>query len=190
MILGSHNSWSYLPVRKWWMKPIAWMARCQSFDIKKQYEIGVRCFDLRIRVDKDGALLVAHGCVVYDIGLFKLMGMLSYLNRRGDVMVRVLHEVRKGSMHTEHAKWLFADNCRYFEEQYPNIRFWCGRNLVDWKKDYDFGDDPYSDEKYGSVSDCKWLYGWWPWLYAIIHNRKNLKEGSDGILLIDYVNVK
>lgn len=30
MILGSHNSWSYLPVRKWWMRPIAFMARCQS----------------------------------------------------------------------------------------------------------------------------------------------------------------
>lgn len=64
------------------------------------------------------------------------------------------------------------------------------RNLYNWIVEYDFGDDPYCDEKYGSVSDMKWLYGWWPWLYAKLHNRKNLKEGSEGILLIDYVNIK
>jgi len=48
MILGSHNSWSYLPPKKWYMKPFRFTAQCQDWDIKTQYEHGVRCFDLRL----------------------------------------------------------------------------------------------------------------------------------------------
>ena len=53
MILGSHNSWSYLPPKHWWMWPIHFMAKCQRVDIREQYEkYGVRCFDLRVRWKK------------------------------------------------------------------------------------------------------------------------------------------
>ena len=52
MILGSHNSWSYLTPRKWWMKLFRFVAQCQDYDIKTQYEqFGVRCFDLRLKFD-------------------------------------------------------------------------------------------------------------------------------------------
>lgn len=190
MILGSHNSWSYLPVQKWWMKPIAFMARCQSVDIRKQYELGVRCFDLRIRADKDGALQVAHGCVVYDIGLFALMSQMLWLNRRKDVVVRILHEVRNGRQYSEKARMLFADTCNFFVKEYQNIRFVCGRNLYNWEKDYDFGDEPSCEERYSSVCPPK-LLAWWPWLYARLHNKKIREQGTDKeILLIDYVDIK
>ena len=191
MILGSHNSWSYLPVKRLWMKPIAFMARCQSVDIRTQYEMGVRCFDLRIRSDRDGALQVAHGCVVYDIGLFALMRVLSWLDKRGDVMVRVLHEVRSESQYTGYARFLFADTCSYFAKEYPHISFWCGRNLYDWQVDYDFGIYPTCEERYSSVCPPKLIDDWWPWLYAKLHNRKFRKKGTDkDILLIDYVNIR
>lgn len=190
MILGSHNSWSYLPVRKWWMKPIAFMARCQSVDIKTQYEkYGVRCFDLRIREGRLGEHIVAHGPVEYCL-MRGVADDLQYLDEKGDCMVRILHEVRSEEKYTPQAVDNFRVRCSFLVAACPNIRWWCGRNLYNWKVDYDFGDDPYCDEKYGSVSDLKWLYGWWPWLYARLHNRKNLKEGSEGILLIDYVNIK
>ena len=173
------------------MKPIAFTARCQSVDIRAQYEMGVRCFDLRIRSDRDGALQVAHGCVVYDIGLFALMRVLSWLDKRGDVMVRVLHEVRRDSQHTEKARVLFADTCGYLAKEYPHIRFWCGRNLYDWQKDYDFGNDPSCEERYSSVCPPKLIDDWWPWLYARLHNRKILREGTDkDILLMDFVNIR
>ena len=38
MILGSHNSWSYLPPKHWWMWPFHFMAKCQRVDIREQYE--------------------------------------------------------------------------------------------------------------------------------------------------------
>ena len=191
MVIGSHNSWSYLRPRKWWMRLIAFAARCQRVDIRRQYEMGVRCFDLRIRSDKDGALMVAHGCVTYGINLFGLMGMLSYLDKKGDVMVRILHEVRNGRQYTEQARVPFADTCDYFVKEYPHLRFWCGRNLFNWQKDYDFGDDPTCEETYGSVvPGKKWLYGWWPWLYAVTHNKQVKAKGTDkDILLIDFVDL-
>ena len=53
MILGSHNSWSYLPPKHWWMWSFHFMAKCQRVDIREQYEkYGVRCFDLRVRWKK------------------------------------------------------------------------------------------------------------------------------------------
>ena len=62
MILGSHNSWSYLTPRKWWMKLFRFVAQCQDYDIKTQYEqFGVRCFDLRLKFDVEGHTMVAHG---------------------------------------------------------------------------------------------------------------------------------
>lgn len=190
MILGSHNSWSYLPVRKWWMRPIAFMARCQSVDIRTQYEMGVRCFDLRIRFNNEEITVVAHGIVEYIMMSEGIWDDLKWLDEKGDCYVRVLHEVRTQEQYTKSAVANFSYMCKTMENYCPHIHWWCGCNLYDWKKDYDFGDDPYCDEKYGSVSDMKWLYGWWPWLYARLHNRKNLKEGSEGILLIDYVNTK
>ena len=190
MILGSHNSWSYLPVKRWWMKPIAFMARCQNIDIRKQYEMGVRCFDLRIRYVK-WKLQVAHGIIVYDITEEQLMDDLEFLDSKGDCMVRILHEVRSEEKYTAQAVDNFRVRCSFLVAVCPNIRWWCGRNLYNWQKDYDFGDDPYCDEKYGSVSDLKWLYDWWPWLYARMHNRKILEEGTDkDVLLIDFINLK
>ena len=189
-VLGSHNSLSYLPVKRWWMWPIRFMARCQRVDIRRQYEMGVRCFDLRIRSDKDGALVVAHGCVEYGINLFGLMGMLSYLDKKGDVMVRILHEVRNGRQYTEQARVLFADTCDYFVKEYPHIRFWFGRNLFNWQKDYDFGDDPECEERYASVTPPK-LLAWWPWLFSRLYNKRIREKGTEKeILLIDFVELK
>ena len=189
MILGSHNSWSYLPVKKWWMKPIAFTARCQRKTIQEQYELGVRCFDLRVRW-KDWEIQVAHGCIVYDISLQQLKDDLTWLNEKGDCFVRILHEARTRKQYEESVAF-FRSFCYVSLSDYPNIRFWCGRNLYDWMVDYDFGFYPTCEEKYASVCPPKILDDWWPWLYAKFHNRKIREQGTDSdILLIDYVDIK
>ena len=188
MILGSHNSWSYLPVKKWWMKPIAFMARCQSVDIRKQYKLGVRCFDLRVRFDSDGNMIVAHGIIEYKDA--HVLIALMWLDDRKDCYVRVLHEARSEKQYTKYSVESFKKFCYMLENNFKNTRFWCGRNLYNWEIDYRFDYDPSCDEKYGSVSKVKLLYGWWPWLYAMVHNKKIYAQGTDNeILLIDYVNI-
>ena len=58
--------------------------------------------------------------------------------------------------------------------------------------DYQFeGEEPTCEETYGSVvPGKKWLYGWWPWLYAVTHNKAIKAQGTDkDILLIDFVDL-
>ena len=77
------------------MKPIGFMAKCQRVDIRTQYEkYGVRCFDLRIRFNKYGLGIVAHGIVEYCFTASKIYEDLAWLDAQGDCYVRVIHEVR------------------------------------------------------------------------------------------------
>ena len=190
-ILGSHNSWSFLPPKHWWMTPFSFMAHCQRVDIRQQYELGVRCFDLRLLVSKNGGVSVAHGLMKYSITIDELLEDLQWIDDQGGCYVRILHEARTGSQYTETAKNVFCTWCDIFKNRFHNIRFWCGRNLYNWQVDYDFGQDPSCHEDYSSVSDPKYIDDWWPYLYAKTHNRKIREKGTDcDILLIDYVDIK
>ena len=172
------------------MKPIAWIARCQSVDIRKQYEMYVRCFDLRIRLNNEEITVIAHGIVEYTMMSKGIWDDLKWLDEKGDCYVRVLHEVRTQEQYTKSAVANFSYMCKTMENYCPHIHWWCGRNLYDWNVDYDFGIYPTFEEKYGSVSKHKWLYAWWLWLYARLHNKTiRAKEIDKEILLIDYVNI-
>ena len=188
MILGSHNSWSYLKPKHWYHRPIAFMARCQSLTIQEQYQQGVRCFDLRIRYKK-WKLQVAHGNMVYDITEKQLKDDLEYIDSKGDCFVRILHEARTKKQY-ELSKPFFQSFCYTLNSDYPNIYWWCGRNLYNWQRDYNFDKEPSCEEKYSSVTSPA-LDDWWPWLYARLNNKMILAKGTDKeILLIDFVNIK
>lgn len=196
MILGSHNAWSYLRPKKRWMLLFAFTAKCQEVDIKTQYEkYGVRCFDLRLRFEnifesKDFALCkVVHGLIEYEINLKELLDDLAWLNEKGDVYVRILHDVRNKSQYKKSDKKFFVQHCEWFENCFPNIKFWCGKNLYDWTNDYTFKNNPSCEELYSSVCEPKLIDDLYPKLYAVTHNKKNIKKGTNkDILLIDFVN--
>jgi len=193
VLLGSHNSWSYMSPEKWWMKPIAFMARCQRVDIIAQYEkYGVRCFDLRVRFNKYGLGIVAHGPVEYCFTAPLVYEDLSWLDAKGNCMVRVIHEVRSASQYKNRRVDLFRHFCSRLEQEYPGIRFWCGRDLFCWGYDYRFdGAEPACDERYASVCPPGIVDDWWPWLYARLHNREIRQTGTDkDVLLIDYVDIR
>jgi hypothetical protein len=190
MIIGSHNSWSYLPPKKWWMKLISFTAKCQSLNIKKQYELGVRCFDLRIKFTKDGFLRVAHGIIEYNYSSISLASDLEWLNNQSDqVYIRILHEVRSEKEYTKESVDYFVDQIISYQCNFTNLKFWCGRNLYNWKCDYEFPYKPSCEEKYASVCSPKLIDDWYPRLFAYLNNKKIIKEGTDkDILLIDFVN--
>lgn len=192
MIIGSHNSFSYLPVKKWWMNLIKFTARCQDVDIFKQYNnYNVRCFDLHIRFSRENGFEVVHGKIVYDTSYSQILNWLALLNTKQEkIYVRILHDVRNEKTFKESDKELFKIVCSTFESNYSNIIFWCGRNLYNWEYDYHFkGEEPSCEEKYSSVRKPKLLDDWYPRLYAKLNNKAILKEGTDkDILLIDFVN--
>ena len=187
MILGSHNSWSFRKPKKWWQRPFAFIGRCQRKNIRQQYEAGVRCFDLRIRPEYD-AHAVAHGIFEY-CELFDVLGDLAFLNEK-QAYVRVIHEARKEKEYNDISINLFRLDCMDLERYFPEIKFWCGRNLFNWDVDYKFKYNPSCEENYSSVRKPRVIDDWWPWLYAKTHNRKILKKGTDkDILLIDFVDM-
>ena len=190
MIVGSHNSWSYLPVKKWWMKSLAFTAKCQSYTIKEQYILfNVKCFDLRIKFNKEGVLQIVHGKIIYEYSYFDLYNDLEWLNNLDDtIYIRILHDVRTKEEYTNKSIELFRYIAMIFQDKFTKLKFWCGRNLYNWKEDYEFLLKPSCEEKYASVRNPKLLDDWIPFLYAYMNNRKILKEGTDkDILLIDFV---
>jgi hypothetical protein len=75
------------------MRLIAFAARCQRVDIRTQYlKYGVRCFDLRIRYEENGRLILAHGIVEYDYSFTTILDDLIWLDGKGDCYVRVMLE--------------------------------------------------------------------------------------------------
>lgn len=191
MILGSHNSWSYARPKKWWMKLLRFTAKCQDVDIRSQYEdYRVRCFDLRIR-EKEGRLIIAHGLIEYNITLGELQENLRYLNKKGDTCIRLILEIRRQKDLTNDQIVFFIKCCKKFERYYKNIKFWCGKVLVDYEDIFIFDYEPTCEEKYSSVCKPKLIDDLYPRYFAKQNNKKILEEGTDkDILLIDFVNIK
>lgn len=186
MILGSHNSWTYLKPKKWWMRLIGFMAKCQSEHIITQYFIyGVRCFDLRIRFNKSGDPVLAHGIIEYDYD--EVLKTLSFLNGCEDCIVRILHESRNKEQYNPDR---FREYCSSLEKSFPKIKFFCGRNLYNWKVTYNFRNYYTVKEYYASVCKPQLIDDWWPWLFAKFNNKNIPEYIEEEILLIDYIQYK
>lgn len=95
---------------------------------------------------------------------------------------------------------LFYEFCEYCLANYKNIRFFGGNRKYDWKVVYNFPEEPKLDDKYSSTTNIfggdkeHWtakLDDIWPWLYAKLNNKKNIKKyNDDSILFIDFVNIR
>ena len=63
-IIGTHNTMSYLPPKRWWMRPLRVFARCQRKTLAEQIAAGAQVFDLRVYRD-NGYWCFAHGLVKF-----------------------------------------------------------------------------------------------------------------------------
>lgn len=194
MTKASHNTFSYSEPLQWWLRPFAFVARCQSKTLTEQVEAGVRVFDLRIRQDKNGEWIIAHNAFIYVRGI-KILHALEWLNdmaRESDlpVYVRVLHEVRNQRQARQSSSVAFNSLCDWMQHEYRHIMFFGGQRVMDWRQDYMFptvGDIDYI-ERHASVRWPKWLH-WWPWLYARLYNEEIEKEYRDKeeVVFMDFV---
>lgn len=203
-MIGSHDTMTYLPVKQWYFKPLKWTAKCQSKTLSQQfYDHGVRLFDFRVRFDKNGNPIMAHGPIVFkgciSNYMYDLNNMAAGLNEL--VYVRVLLESNSEMKDQEHQEALFKQFCDDIQAYYKHLTFFGGRRKYDWKIVYKFPQDVTLDDKYSSVTNIfggskdSWvakLDDLWPWLYAKLRNKKNIAnhKDEDGILFIDFVNIK
>lgn len=216
-LLGSHNSLTYLKPKKWYLKPLAFMAKCQGVDYRSQYqEHNIRLFDLRICFNKKNALEVRHGMMVYDISENGVLEFINFLNTKGDCYVRIILEennIQKKKSYAKKSEECFIAYCEFLEKSFPDVKFFCGRRKYDWKCLYQFKNnevpmlDMYSSttrlignahynnffSKFKNIAD-----DWFPAIYAKTHNKKNYKEFMEKedkeseveCLLFDFVHIR
>ena len=158
MRLGSHNTMTYLRPSQWWLRPLAWMARCQSESIGTQFITwGVRWFDFRLAFNKDGTPYFAHGIFSYkDKNVFTILDYLNTLASPGDkAYVRLLNERDSEFNHK-----CFRLFCEGVEDRYNNLIFCGGHNKKDWKQLYSFENIPDKPlvDKYSSCNHDKCEY--------------------------------
>lgn len=213
MLLGSHNSLTYLTPTKWYLRPFHFMAKCQSVNYKEQYEkYGIRVFDLRIWFDENGKLQVRHGIIQFKADLTFVSEFLDYLNKKKDCYVRIMLEednILKKKPYAQRNEMKFLLFCERLEEAYFHIKFFGGNRKFDEDVIYHFKSpeppimDRYSSTTrlFGKRNDSNWinrlinqLDDLWPWLYAKIHNKSLLKkhetEDVDKYLFFDFVNIR
>ncbi len=182
---GSHNSMSYLPTTKWWMRLGRFIYRCQTKTIKEQAE-DMDYIDIRLAVI-DGEVNFAHGLAVFKGGIDDLLEVLDTY----EGYVRVLWEDNYDK--SEDAEEIFIDICENLKTTYPDVKFVGGRQKSTWRVIYNFGTpDPAISDMYSSMDEeHKWCC-WCPCLYAAIYNNSNIEDFEDLncddiIMLYDFV---
>ena len=194
-MLGSHNSLTYLPCRKWWMYLINWAAKCQNQNLCKQFEKGVRYFDLRVRFTEKGTPVIAHGLVEYKGNIGTFLMYLELLAKRFNetVCVRFVLEFNK-----KPKDWILQTN--QLNEMVSRFRGSCPRLTYDYTMTKWNEQDlirynhsmVYLLHKYSSVLGWK-RFLWIPWVYAKLHNKdaketyKEIVNSKGSVLMLDFV---
>lgn len=209
MILGSHNTMTYLKPRKWWMWLGRFMAKCQNLTIEKQYEKGARWFDIRVSFpkNKNGE----HDGPVFSHGLMDFKGttptdVFSFLNTKPDAYCRIVLE--KGD---DVELDLFKFYVIGWMNVYPNMNVtqiakkgnWS--NILEPNSKSPFGGkDAYASAngyypKYENWPGILRYKSWsglliddlWPWIYAKFNNKKNVEKykNDDIVLLVDFIGL-
>lgn len=204
MYLASHNTMTYLPVKQWWLKPFAWLAKCQNKDILCQYNKGARLFDFRlkpiIKKDNDGvpqliAWAFGHGYITYKGNVFRLLNHLISISKPNfDIEIRILLEdTTISKKYSNLVKDEFAKLCKDLKLLNPRICFIGGERKSDWTKLYEFRNNyPNIIECYSSMPNNPKWYGIFPYLYRKLHKKKIRKlyttnSSLNSYLMIDFI---
>lgn len=176
-IIGTHDSITAHPPRKWWMKLGKSIAATQDKTIWKQYEDGIRCFDLRIRLLKDNTWTLCHG--LYEVKL-DVYNLIYWLKDKAELMdeniyIRIVLEDKK---HSDKEAERFVKFCEWCDDLSPCLIFICGNRKSDWKQLYNF--KAGCPQQWMPVSSCaedaRWYEKAFPRLYAKRMNEHNLKN--------------
>ena len=185
VIIGTHNSMSFLKPKHWLMRPINWLfAQCQN---NKTAVLNCECMDIRVYWDKKKGWSFAHGLVSYEFDdeyRNTIYQTISTLKKSGVCYFRIILE-RDGNEEG------FAGLCRRLEHKYygENVTFLGGYRKSDWKQLYDFGTNHIPVHQWvGSMAaDARWYERFIPRLYAKRMNKHNLKNAKTGINLYDFI---
>lgn len=189
MILGTHNTMTYLRPKSLLLKPFAAFAQCQDKTIDQQIEIGVQYFDLRIRFD-DGKPYFCHGLIRYDdLGTYTVYDVLRKINELGktkDVYVRMMLETSEYDQDQDYA---FNTFTLRWKTKYPHINWWCERKYSLNVHAHDFG--------VNFVEKATWIKNVWMMLRTPRHYAREVNDRllisakeqyDDTIVAVDFID--
>ena len=196
-MLGSHNSLTYLPCRKWWMYLINWAAKCQSKTLNTQFHDGAKYFDFRVMF-KDGKPVIAQGLIEYKGNIDHMVANLNYFAEYFGETIYLRFVLEYNKIPEDFASQMasLVDLVRYYRGKYPNITYtyvmskWNEQKVATYySKDTD---TPTLIHKYSSVLKEK-RFLWIPYWYAKLHNKtflhkytKEVSSDSD-VLMLDFI---
>ena len=197
-MFGSHNSWTFRTPVKWYLKPLYFLAQCQEVDIQTQMkDYNISLFDLRVKFINNEPY-IHHGIFNYGKVDYNDLKLLNDNNCYLRVMLESNSKMKDQILQEQQ----FITFCNELTQKYPNIKFFGGNRKFDGKDVYNFNtlQQPTLIDLYSSVttlfdSDNKYLRildDWFPRLYALLKNKKNLKEDvdtEDTYLFYDFVNI-
>lgn len=195
-MLGSHNSLTYLPCRKWWMYLINWAAKCQSKTLTSQFHDNVRYFDFRVRFDKDGKPVIAHGLIEYKGNIEDYILILNELAKHFDetVFVRFVLEFNKEPKDWFRQSMLLNNLLQEFRGKYHNLTY--DYSMTKWNEQDLIRYNPnmiYLFHRYSSTLRWK-RFLWIPYWYAKLHNKKiketwkiELEDKEQRVLMLDFI---
>jgi|GEM_PF-1773036 len=198
MKLISHDTFTYLPCKQWYLKPFTIFARCQKNDIVGQWTNGARGFDLRVWFDDYNVPTIRHGLMKFKGNVDSLLTIMNSLGVDENVNCRVILEVKRYNVRQEH---LFKNFCARIEAQFPNISFYGGLRRYDFAELYSFNggkNEIVLIERHSSVIPVwggtykdKWqcIFFPFPRWWAKLRNKKYIEEykNQDVNLMIDYI---
>lgn len=191
-LIGSHNSLSFLPPRQFWLRPFAWIAKCQSLDVAGQWATGVRYFDIRIRF-RDNRIISGHGLIDYDIPVNEVLKWIDNRSKTEQCVVRLMLE-KKGRQDDD----LFLSFVNIVREVHSHILFTGGLRKdpfetiaqlenVREKHCYALFQDYSAQTLLQKIKGFKFP---WPWYWAK-KNNSGYKESADAFsyTILDFVEL-
>ena len=189
-IIGTHDSITAHPPRKWWMKLFKPIAVTQDKTIYQQYMDGVRCFDLRVRLDKDDKWVMCHGLYEVKANFYEVIENLRdfAIADNTTIYIRIVLENLKVDTH-EVVR--FIKLCECLDKFSENVIFICGNRKSDWAQLYQFSYP--NQQQWMPVSSCaedaRWYERLLPRAYAKRMNKHNLLNipSKYGFAFFDFI---
>lgn len=174
---------------------INWAAKCQSKTLSEQYHSGVRYFDIRVRFDKKGRPVIAHGLVEYKGIAENYVSILNEIARhyKDKVYLRFVLEFNRQPEDWNRQEVLLSEFVQNLMKEYPYLiydyimRKWDEQDIRRYNTD-----TIYLTHKYSSCIGWK-RFLWIPWIYAKLYNKKNMKENEiltnseNAALMLDFI---
>lgn len=188
-MIGSHNSFSYLPPKNLWGKITRRWNKCQDKSIVQQYEAGVQYFDVHIRYIGNNWHYV-HNKV--DYGICNIKFITSFFgNLKDKVYVRLILDERSKPKNADLLTSMFISVVDKFAS-YENISL---SYIIYWNWRYNYvNSKPIDVEEYHASVSAPWYKYLLGTKWFAKHYNKYAKktyydysEDNERVLLLDYV---